>query len=185
MSTLTFERCPCCQKFDHNAFRPVTTCTFGPPPRAGEPPRVLPPSFPPDTRAIDQDIDWAPPITIERFHALDRRHGWSADWLVEQCRDEMDNPRPIIRDLPDGRGVTNPRFVSESTKPRSVSMADTVLVWTPLIDLYLAYDGLCIECDGELENPEASYCSPRCRKRASRRSPKRPSKPSILATVPA
>lgn len=185
MSTLAFERCPCCQKFDHNAFRPVTACTFGPHPRAGDTPRVLTPLFPPNTRATHQDIDWAPTITIDQFHALAKRRGWSEEWLVEQCRDEMDNPRPIIRELVDGRGLTNPRFASESTKPSSVSMADTVLVWTPLIDLYLAYDGLCVERDGELENCKAFYCSPRCRKRVSRRNPKRLSKPSILATVPA
>jgi hypothetical protein len=143
------------------------------------------PSFPPNTRATHQDIDWAPTITIDQFRALAKRRGWSEDWLVEQCRDEMDNPRPIIRELLDGRGLTNPRFTSESTKSKPVYMPDTILVWIPLIDLFLAYDGLCIECDSELENTEASYCSPRCRKRASRRSPKRPSKPAILATVPA
>jgi hypothetical protein len=160
MSTLTFERCPCCQKFDHNAFRPVTTCNFGPPPRAGDTLRVLASLSPPDTRAIRQDIDSAPTITIDHFRALARRRGWSEDWLVEQCRGEMDNPRQIIKEILDGRGLTKPWFTSESTKSKSVNMADTILVWTPLIDLFLAYDGLCIECDGELKNPEASYCSP-------------------------
>jgi hypothetical protein len=85
----------------------------------------------------------------------------------------MDNPRQIIREILDGRALTKPWFTSESTKPKPVNLADIILVWTPLIDLFLAYDGLCIECDGELTSVEASYCSPLCRKRASRRDPKR------------
>jgi hypothetical protein len=145
----------------------------------------MPPMFPPDTRAFHQDIDTAPIITINQFRALAKRRGWSEDWLVEQCRDEMDNPRQIIKEILDGHGLTKLWFTSESTKPRPVSMADTVLVWTPLIDLFLAYDGLCIECDGALKNPEASYCSPRCRKRASRRDPKRSRNVPELAIGPA
>jgi hypothetical protein len=133
----------------------------------------MPPMFPPDTRALHQDIDSVPIITINQFRTLAKRRSWSEEWLIEQCRNEMDTPRQIIREILDGHGLTKPWFTSESTKPRSVSLADTVLVWTPLIDLYLAYIGLCVECDGMLRNPEASYCSPRCRKRASRRDPKR------------
>jgi hypothetical protein len=141
--------------------------------------------FPPNTRAFHRDIDSVPIITIDQFRALTKRRGWSEDWLVEQCRDEMDNSRPIIREILHGRGLTNPRFTSESTKSKPVNMAATILVWTPLIDLFLAYDGLCVECDGVLSNVDASYCSPRCRKRASRRNPKRHADPQISATVPA
>jgi hypothetical protein len=143
----------------------------------------MPPMFPTDTRAFHQDIDTVPIITVNQFRALARRRGWAEDWLVEQCRDEMDYPRQIIREILDGRGLTKPWFTSGATKPRPVSMEDTVLVWTPLIDLFLAYDGLCIECDGALKNPEASYCSPRCRKRASRRDPKRARNRQIESTV--
>jgi hypothetical protein len=85
-------------------------------------------TFPPDTRAFHRDVDSVPIITIEQFKVLAKRRGWSEDWLVEQCRDEMDNARPIIRELLDGRGLTKPWFTSETTKPRPVSMADTVLV---------------------------------------------------------
>jgi hypothetical protein len=97
----------------------------------------------------------------------------------------MDNPRSIIREILDGRSVTKPWFTGETTKPKPVNMADTVLAWIPLLDLYEFYHGLCVECDSPLENLDASYCSPRCRKRASRRSPKRHSDPRILETVPA
>jgi hypothetical protein len=145
----------------------------------------MPTMFPPDTRALHQDIDSAPIVTINQFRVLARRCGWSEDWLVEQCRAEMDTPRQIIREILDGRALTKPWFTRESTKPRLVSMAETVLVWTPLLDLYLPYNGLCVECDAELENIEASYCSPRCRKRASRREPKRSRNVPEMAIGPA
>jgi hypothetical protein len=97
----------------------------------------------------------------------------------------MDNPRQTGREILAGYGLTKPWFAGETTKLKPVNMADTVLVWIPLLDLYLAYCGLCVECDGELENTEASYCSPRCRKRASRRAPKRDRDRQIEATLPA
>jgi hypothetical protein len=117
-------------------------------------------TFPPNTRAFHQDIDTAPMVTINQFRALARRRGWSEDWLVEQCRAEMDNPRQIIREILDGHGLTTPWFTSESTKPKPVGLFDTALVWTPLLDLYLTYAGLCVECDGALKSVEATYCSP-------------------------
>jgi hypothetical protein len=173
MSTIMPHRCPCgCGKFDHNAFRPVANCAFSPPPRpTGSRRAQTPPSA--DTLAAHRDLDDSPMVTISQFQALARTRGWSEDWLVEQCRDGMDNPRQIIKEILDGHGLTKPWFTSETSKPSPVNMADTVLVWTLLLDLYLTYSGQCVECDGELKSVEASYCSPRCRKRASRRNPKR------------
>jgi hypothetical protein len=82
-------------------------------------------------------------------------------------------------------GLTKPWFTSESTKPKLVSLLDTALVWTPLLDLYLTHSGLCVECDGALKSVEATYCSPRCRKHASRRDPKRARNRQLESTVPA
>jgi hypothetical protein len=46
----------------------------------------------------------AEPVNIGQFRALALQRGWSEDWLLEQCRDEMDNPREIIREILAGRG---------------------------------------------------------------------------------
>jgi hypothetical protein len=55
-----------------------------------------------------------------------------------------------IKEILPGHGLTKPWFTSETSKPSPVNMADTVLVWTLLLDLYLTYSSLCVECDGEL-----------------------------------
>ena len=38
-------------------------------------------------------------VTIGQFRNLAQQRGWSEDWLVEQCRDDMDNPRETIREI--------------------------------------------------------------------------------------
>ena len=77
----------------------------------------------------------------------------------------MDNPRQTVREILAGYGLTKPWFASKTTDDQP-SMADTVLVWIPLLR-FVPCLYACVECDGELENTEASHCSPRCRKRAS------------------
>jgi hypothetical protein len=47
-------------------------------------------------------------ITIGQFKALDKARGWSDDWLVEQCKDEMDHPREVVREILQGWGMTKP-----------------------------------------------------------------------------
>jgi hypothetical protein len=112
MSTIMPHRCPCgCGKFDHNAFRPVANCAFNPPPRpTGSRRAQTPPSA--DTLAAHRDLDDSPMVTISQFQALARTRGWSEDWLVEQCRDGMDNPRQIHQRNP-GRTRPNEALVHE------------------------------------------------------------------------
>jgi hypothetical protein len=184
MSTSFPPRCPCgCGKIDHNAFKPTGTCVFTPP---AEPigPSQRPSRRPTDTAADQLDIDHALTVTIGQFRALALSRGWSEDWLVEQCRDDMEEARSIVRELLSGHGPTKPWFTGESGRAAQKSLADTPLVWSPLLDLYAHYHGLCVECDGPLQTPEASYCSPRCRKRASRRTPKRAQTPKISSSTP-
>ena len=38
-------------------------------------------------------------VTIGQLRNLAQQRGWSEDWLVEQCRDDMDNPRETIREI--------------------------------------------------------------------------------------
>jgi hypothetical protein len=108
--------------------------------------------------------------TIQQFRTLAQAREWTEDWLVEQCRHEMDNPRQSIREILASCGLTKPWFTGETTKPKLVSMLDTALVWTPLLRLYATFVGRCVECETSLEDGQVKFCSPRCRKRSSRRS---------------
>jgi hypothetical protein len=110
----------------------------------------------------------AEPVTIGQFRALALQRGWSEDWLVEQCKDEMDNPREIIREILAGRGLTKPWFTGESTKLKLVDMRDTVLVWGPLLALYETRTATCgCGCNRALKGKQ-QYATPACRKRVSR-----------------
>jgi hypothetical protein len=111
-------------------------------------------------------------VTIGQFKALVEARGWSEDWLVEQCKDEMDHPREVIREILQGWDMTKPWFTGEATKPKRVSMLDMVLVWRPLLALYIRHHRRCVECEDYLFGEQEKYCSPRCRKRGSRRNQK-------------
>jgi hypothetical protein len=81
------------------------------------------------TYALGQDeIEATPLVTIGQFRTLARQLGWSEDWLVEQCRGEMDNPREIIREILSGYGMTKPAFTGYDQPARRVSLKDTALV---------------------------------------------------------
>jgi hypothetical protein len=67
-------------------------------------------------------------VTIGQFRNLAQQRGWSEDWLVEQCRDDMDNPRETIREILAGQGMTKPWFTGSSDRPKPVDMRETVLV---------------------------------------------------------
>jgi len=124
-------------------------------------------------------------VTICQFKALAEVRGWSTDWLVEQCKDEMDHPRETVRGILAGRGLTKPWFMGQTTKPKLVSMLDTVLMWTPLLDLYSRYHWRCVECEDPLPGARDKYCSQRCQKRAYRREQKGLSDPRLLENRPA
>jgi hypothetical protein len=108
------------------------------------------------------------PVTIGEFRTLAQKRGWSEDWLIEQCRGAMDNPREVVREILSGYGMTKPAFTGYHHPARRVSLKDTVLVWRPLITLYLD-KGLACACGCEVElSGKQRYATPACRKRASR-----------------
>jgi hypothetical protein len=80
-----------------------------------------------DTYELGQDeIGSDDQVTLGPLRALAKRRGWSEDWLVEQCKPHMDNPRATIREILDG--LTKPEFMGSNVKPRRVNLKDTVLV---------------------------------------------------------
>jgi hypothetical protein len=123
--------------------------------------------------------------TIGQFKALAEARGWSEDWLVEQCKDEMDRPREVIREVLQGWGMTKPSFTGETSKPKRVSMLDTALVWTPLLALYVRHYRRCVECEDLLTGDRDRYSSQRCQKRAYRRDRKPVCDPAKAVNRPA
>jgi hypothetical protein len=123
------------------------------------------------TYHLDQDdIDSAPAVTIGQFRALALAREWSEDWLVEQCRGEMDDARTTVRDILAGRGLTKPWFTGSSDRPTLVNLDETALVWAPLLALYHTHRLVCeCGCKAPLCGKQR-YASPACRQRASRRS---------------
>lgn len=124
-------------------------------------------------------------ITIGQFKALAEARGWSEDWLVEQCKGELDHPREVIREILQGCGMTKPSLTGEAYKPKRASMLDTALVWTPLLALYVRHYRRCLECEDLLTGDRDSYCSQRCQKRAYRRDRKPVCDPAKVANRPA
>ena len=124
-----------------------------------------------DTYTYDlgqDEIEAAPPVTIGQFRTLARQLGWSEDWLVEQCKDHMDNPRAIVREILDGYGMTKPAFTGYDQPTRRVSLKDTVLVWWPLLGLYATHRVICAcGCGAEVEGKQ-QYATATCRQRAFR-----------------
>jgi hypothetical protein len=69
---------------------------------------------------FQRSIDRAPCITVADFRRLAAKRKWDVDWLTEQCRTALDNPRRIVREI-----------LTKGTIPDS-----TVIPWAPLINLY-------------------------------------------------
>jgi hypothetical protein len=105
-------------------------------------------------------------VTIGQFRELAQAQGWSEDWLVEQCRGHMENPREIVREMLAGKGLTKPGFSGESARPKLVSLIDTALVGTPLLRLYAQRHRTCpCGCQAALTGKQ-KYASHACRQRA-------------------
>lgn len=113
----------------------------------------------------------APTIGQFRDLALDR--GWPEEWLVEQCRHEMDAPTATVREILSGYGNTRSSGPWSNGKSERVSLKNTVLVWAPLLKLYATYAALCLECNTTMEDQTAKYCSPECRGHAARKRQRR------------
>jgi hypothetical protein len=77
-------------------------------------------STPTNQRQFHRSIDQAPCITVAEFRRLAEKRQWDVDWLTEQCRTALDNPRRIVREI-----------LMKGTIPDS-----TVIPWAPLINLY-------------------------------------------------
>jgi hypothetical protein len=106
--------------------------------------------------------------TIGQFRTLVKQCGWSEDWLVEQCKEHMDYPREIIREILHGSGMTKPWPMGTREKPGRVSLTDTPLVWWPLLNLYRTRTATCgCGCGKPLQRRQR-YATPACRRRASR-----------------
>jgi hypothetical protein len=91
------------------------------------------------------EIDSADEVTLGQFLALAKRRGWSEDWLVEQCKAQMDNPRAIIREILDGYGLTKPEFMGSNVKtpPRQPERHGAGVV-APAEPLPCSYCRLCL-----------------------------------------
>jgi hypothetical protein len=83
------------------------------------------------------EIEAAPTITFAAFRRLAKRREWSAEYLVEQCRDHLDDPTETIRRVL--RGATIPGHHDEDGKwvpAKHQSLDLAVLPYWPLIQLY-------------------------------------------------
>jgi hypothetical protein len=82
------------------------------------------------------EIASAPAITFAQFRRLAKRREWSAEYLVEQCRDHLDDPTETIRRVL--RGATIPGHHDADGKwvpVKHQSLDSTVLPDWPLIQL--------------------------------------------------
>jgi hypothetical protein len=130
------------------------------------------------TYDLGQDeVESAPQITFAQFRRLANRREWSAGFLVELCRDHIDNPTDTIRRVLEGARVEGHRDGGTWVAPRWDDMAEVVVPYRCLIDLYqratrphpaLAGERSCAcGCGGALWGRQ-TFASGACRKRASR-----------------
>jgi hypothetical protein len=93
-----------------------------------------------DTHTYDlgqDEIESAPLITFAQFRRLATRREWSVEYLVEQCRDHIDNPTETVRRIL--TGTTVPGHHDEDGKwvpAKHQPLDSTVLPYWPLIQLY-------------------------------------------------
>jgi hypothetical protein len=113
-------------------------------------------------------MNQAPWVTCRVSRKVAKQHEWSLEWLVEQCKAELDRPTDTIRRVLEGARVEG----------NWDDMADVLLPYRCLIELYqratrpkpaLAGQKACAcGCGGVLRGKQ-SYASPACRKRVSRK----------------
>jgi hypothetical protein len=141
-------------------------------------------------REISQSaIDQAPCITFGQFRKVARQREWSLEWLVEQCKAEIDRPTDTIRRVLEGARVEGHRQGERWVAPYWDDMAEVALPYRCLIELYqratqpaLAGGRACVcGCGGSLRGRQ-KFASVACRKRASRRGQIRQKRGTEVAT---
>jgi hypothetical protein len=130
-------------------------------------------------REISQSaVSHAPCVTFRAFRQVAKQHEWSLEWLVEQCKAELDRPTDTIRRVLEGARVEGHRQGERWVAPHSDDMAEVVLPYQCLIGLYeratrshpaLTGERSCAcGCGGQLRGRQ-QFASGACRKRASRK----------------
>jgi hypothetical protein len=123
-------------------------------------------------------VDQAPCITFGQFRKVARQREWSLEWLVEQCKAELDRPTDTIRRVLEGARVEGHRQDDKWVAPHWDDLTDVVLPYRCLIVLYqrgtrsqpaLAGERACAcGCAGQVRGKQ-KYASVACRKRVSRK----------------
>jgi hypothetical protein len=118
-----------------------------------------------------------PRITFREFRKVATRQEWSLEWLVEYCKSELDRPTDTVRCLLEGARVEGHREGRTWVAPHWDDMADVVLPYRCLIELYrratrgrpaLPGERACLcGCGGRLRGKQ-QFASPACRQRKSR-----------------
>jgi hypothetical protein len=107
-------------------------------------------------------------ITFGQFRRVAQQREWSLEWLVEQCKAEIDRPTDTVRRVLQGTTVDG----------QHVSMAEVVLPYHGLIALYQQATAVVPALPGEKEcrcgcgtalRGKQVYASDACRKRVVRR----------------
>jgi hypothetical protein len=130
-------------------------------------------------REITQSaVSEAPCVTFREFRKVAKPHEWSLEWLVEQCKAELDRPTDTIRRVLEGARVEGHWQGEKWVAPYWDDMAEVVLPYRCLIALYqratrpqpaLAGEKVCAcGCGGSLRGRQ-TFASVACRKRASRK----------------
>jgi hypothetical protein len=132
-----------------------------------------------DAHPISQAaVEQAPCITFGQFRKVARQREWSLEWLVEQCKAELDRPTDTIRRVLEGARVEGHQQGGKWVTPYWDDMSEVVLPYRCLIALYqratepvpaLAGERACAcGCGAEVRGKQ-KYASAACRKRVSRK----------------
>jgi len=83
------------------------------------------------------EIESAPAITFAAFRRLAKHREWSVEYLVEQCRDHIDDPTETVRRVLQGATIPAHHDAEDKWVPtRHQSLDSTVLPYWPLIQIY-------------------------------------------------
>jgi hypothetical protein len=123
-------------------------------------------------------MNQAPCVTFREFRRVAKQHEWSLEWLVEQCKAELDRPTDTIRRVLEGAQVEGHWEGRTWVTPHWDDMAEVVVPYRCLIALYqratqptpaLPAERACAcGCGGKLRRKQ-KFASAACRKRASRK----------------
>lgn len=124
--------------------------------------------------AIEQAV-W---VTFGQFRKVAQQREWSLEWLVEQCKADLDRPTDTLRRILEGARVEGHRAGGQWVPSHWADMADVALPYRCLIELYqrairpqtaLAGERSCAcRCEAQVKGRH-KWASPGCRKRVQRR----------------